>query len=212
MEKIPSKKEIFRNVIIHVFSFWPLLLAHHPECVRFKGHTLNFGKIHLCIGCFVGYPSAVISIFLISFFNLSRFIPYPSFLGIGIVLLSTFFLSIINLTKFKIVKIMQKILMGIGASFIFWWIWYGDSPFNVKFYTFYITFSVIVAILNFYHVYGFLIKCYKCSTPFAWGSCSGFKFLRKYQTKYNLRNLFEDMDNFSKRLLQKREEKKYSKS
>ncbi|MFX0010813.1 MAG: hypothetical protein ACFE9R_10890, partial [Candidatus Hermodarchaeota archaeon] len=98
------------------------------------------------------------------------------------------------------------------ASFLFWWIWYGDSPFEVKFYTFYITFSVIVAILNLYHVYGFFIKCYKCNTPFAWGSCSGFKFLRKYQTKYNIRNLFEEMDNVSKRLIQKREEKKYSKS
>ena len=207
MFKSRINKETIRNVILHVFSFWSLFLSHHPEYDLFKGHTLNFGKVNLCIGCFVGYPTAVIGIILISFFNLSKFISYPTFLIIGIVLLSTFFLSIIKLTKFKVIKILQKILMGIGGSFIFWWIWYGNSTAQVRLFTFYFIFSIILGILNFYHAYGFFIKCYKCDTPFAWGSCMGFTFLRKYQTKYNLRNLFEEMDNFSKWLIQKREKK-----
>ena len=212
MYKSRTNKKAIRNAIIHAFSFWPLMLSHHPECDRFKEHTLNFGKVHLCIGCFIGYPTAIIGIILISFFKLSSVIHYPTFLIIGIGLLSTFCLSIINLTKFKIIKILQKMLMGIGGSFIFWWIWYSNSTEQMRLFTFYFIFSLIIGILNLYHAYGFFIKCYRCNTPFAWGSCSGFKFLRKYQTKYNLSNLFEEMDNFSKRLIQKREVKKYSKS
>jgi len=212
MDRIHSKSVNIKKGFLHFLSFWPLILSHHPECERFKGHTLNFGNVHLCIGCFVGYPTAIIGIFLISSFNISSLIPYQSFLIIGLGLLSTFFLSIINLTKIKVVKIIQKFLMGIGASFLFWWIWYGETSINVRFYTFSYTFSIILGILNFYHVYGFFTTCYKCNTPFAWGSCSGFNFLRAYEDKHDLRNLFVGMDSYTQKVLRKREEKKLKKS
>jgi hypothetical protein len=208
LDEISHKKENIKKAVFHFVSFWPLVLSHHPDCERFKGHTLNIGKIRLCIGCFVGYPTAIISILLISFFNLSSIIPYQLFLPIGLGLLSTFFLSIINLTKIKVVKIIQKFLIGVGASFLFWWIWYGDTPLNVRFYTFSYTFTIILGILNFYHVYGFFTTCYKCDTPFAWGSCPGFNFLRIFEDKHDLRNLFEGMDSYTKKILRKREEKK----
>ena len=209
---IKKRKKRVINAFHHAWSFWPLLLAHHPQCANFNGHTLNFGRVRLCIGCFVGYPTAYISIFIIYYLNLLNIIPYQSFLVIGLILLSTFFLSFTNLTKIKIIKVIQKIFIGIGAAFLFWWIWSRDAPISVRYYTFSLIFGLIVGILNLYHAYGFFIKCYKCNTPFAWGSCAGFKFIRDYQAKYNLRNIFEEMDNYSKRLIQKREEKKRLKS
>jgi len=41
-----------------------LLLSHHPLCEKFESHTFKVGKYHLCKGCFLGYPTAVIVILL----------------------------------------------------------------------------------------------------------------------------------------------------
>jgi hypothetical protein len=196
------KKKKLKNGIMYAFSFWPLILSHHPVCDRFSGHTLNIGRIRFCIGCFIGYPTALLGIFLIEFFKISNLIPYENFLWIGIIFLSTFILSLLNLTKIKIIKIIQKIIIGLGASFIFWWIWYGNATPQVKLFTFSYVFSIIIGGLNIYHVYGFFRTCYKCETPFSWGKCPGFSYIRNHEY------LFSSMDDYSKKLIEKRKNRK----
>jgi hypothetical protein len=103
-------------------SFLPFFLSHHPECERFKEHTLNIGKVRLCIGCFIGYPTALCSFFLIRILNLSSMFSTLPFFILSFIFLGTFFLSPLNLVKSKKIKIFQKILIGIGAAILFNWI------------------------------------------------------------------------------------------
>ncbi|MFW9951733.1 MAG: hypothetical protein ACFFKA_16580, partial [Candidatus Thorarchaeota archaeon] len=177
-------------------------LSHHPDCQKFKGHTLKIGKIKLCIGCFIGYPSALLGIFIIRVTNLHNFVPYECFLWIALPLLLTFILSFTNLTKIKVIKIIQKMLIGLGASFLFWWIWYSPLSNQAKLIQFILTFGIILSILNIYHVYGFLSACYKCETPFSWNKCLGFQKIRNSAT------LFESMEDYSQKIIRRREQKK----
>jgi len=65
IEKSRITESILNGALLTLKSFFPLFLSHHPECKHFKGHTIKVGKVRLCIGCFIGYPSAILGIFLI---------------------------------------------------------------------------------------------------------------------------------------------------
>ena len=195
-----------KNGILYIYSFWPLILSHHPECDKFNNHTINFGKnVRLCIGCFVGYPIAILGMFLLPLFNITSLIPVDYFLPISIVLLATFILSPLKLTKNKTVKIIQKALIGLGSSFLFWYIMTRPNPRIVNIFIFYFSFGAILTILNIYHVLGFILTCYKCETPFLWGSCGGLISIRKNFEKFGLDNFFLSFEEFSNSIKEKRE-------
>ena len=110
MNRIVSRlKDFLKN-------YGPLLLSHHPSCSRYKDHTLNFSKIRLCIGCFIGYPSALLSIILGYFFIYPAFSQKIWLLIFGISLFLSQFLSLTKITEIKIIKIIQKFLIGFGAG------------------------------------------------------------------------------------------------
>jgi len=189
-------------------SFVPLFLSHHPECEKFgNNHTINIGKFRFCIGCFVGYPAAFIALFLIDILNLKNSMFYSFFLVFSIVFLATFILSPLKLTKNKKIKIMQKILIGIGAALLFSWIMGLPNPPRTNFIIAFIVLYTIITILNIYHAYGFLNTCYKCETPFDWGRCDGFKTIRNNMQKYRLFNFLIHLDDFSYKIKEKRENK-----
>ena len=48
-EKSKNQKNAFLR------KYGSLLLSHHPECEKFKNHTLKIGNLNFCIGCFIGY-------------------------------------------------------------------------------------------------------------------------------------------------------------
>ena len=200
----------FVTVILAIFAFWPLLLSHHPECDKFDNHTINMGKLRFCIGCFIGYPTAFVGIALIDFWNISNIIPTDYFFIISIILISTFFMSPLHLTRVKLVKIIQKFLIGLGSSFLFWWIWSLPNPPMTNYFIFSYTFSIILGVLNFYHVYGFLGTCYKCDTPFSWGICNGFDTIRSNLTKFKMDDFMHHFDDFSKQLEERKKRKKKS--
>jgi len=197
-----------KNGLLYIISFWPLLLSHHPECEKFRNHTIKIGKIRLCIGCFVGYPVAILGIFLIPILDASQIIPVDSFLMISIILLATFILSPLKLTDIKIIKVVQKALIGLGSSFLFWYILTRPNPRIVNIFIFYISFGVILSILNIYHVLGFVMTCYKCETPFLWGSCGGMRSITKIFEKYKLKNFFLSFEEFSESIKERRSRKK----
>ena len=95
----------------------PFLLSHHPDCDKFAiNHTINVGKYRFCIGCFVGYPTAIIGILAFYFLNLVNLLDSLFLLVIALILLATFFLSPLNLTKIKTIKIIQKFLINIYSE------------------------------------------------------------------------------------------------
>lgn len=206
-QESPVKHKKIINFLYYAKSLLPLLLAHHPECGDFKGHTLRIGKYSLCIGCFIGYPSAVIAIYVMFHLNVTQIIAPQGLLTLGIVLISTFFLSFLHLTKYKPIKIIQKIAIGIGAAFLFWYITTLQISRFAKLMTFYIVFGILLALLNGYHAYGFIKTCKKCNFLFNWGTCPGFNSIRMSFEKYGLYNLFSEMGSYSNTLMEKRIEK-----
>ena len=205
-----KNKSKFSTGLLAISAFWPLLLSHHPECDKFKNHTINMGKLRFCIGCFIGYPTAILGIFLIDLLNISNIIPTDYFLIISIILISTFFMSPLHLTRVKFVKIIQKFLIGLGSSFLFWWIWSLPNPPLTNYFIFIYTFSIILGVLNFYHVWGFLGTCYKCATPFSWGKCDGFDTIRGNLTKFKVDDFMYHFDDFSKQIGEKKKRKQKS--
>ncbi|MFX1258009.1 MAG: hypothetical protein ACFFAN_09125 [Promethearchaeota archaeon] len=179
-----------KKFILYIASFKPILLSHHPNCTNYNKHTFKIGKYRFCIGCFIGYTTAIIGIFAISFLNLVEIIDIRYFFYISIVLMSTFILSPLNLTKFKSIKIIQKTLIGIGAAFMFWYIWTLPNSFTMNFLIFNIVFGLLLMIFNAYHGYGFFKTCKKCEYKFNWENCPGFEKVYKNFAKYNLSGMF----------------------
>jgi len=203
-----QKRNKFLTSLLAILSFWPLLLSHHPECDKFDNHTISIGKVKLCIGCFIGYPTAIIGIILINYLNITDIIPNYNFFIIAIILISTFFMSPLHLTRVKFVKILQKFLIGVGSAFLFWGIWSLPNPVLINYIIFIYTFTILLGVLNFYHVLGFLRTCYKCETPFSWGKCSGFTTIRGNMTKFKVNDFMNHFDDFSKQLEERKKRKK----
>ena len=202
-----SEKHRLRNGYLYFKSFAPLLLSHHPQCDKFKNHTLNIKNVKLCIGCFIGYPSAILSLIFIITFNLNQIIAPIFFLLFGLTFLSTFILSPLHLTEHKFIKIIQKALIGNGAILILYWIIALPNPIDINIFIMYITGWGIFTVMNAYHVLGNMYKCYKCETPLDWNNCGGFEGVKTKMEQYNLKNIFENMDEFSQNLLKKKKEK-----
>lgn len=204
-----SKQRIGRikKFLLYIRSFLPFFLSHHPECERFKEHTLNLGKLKLCIGCFIGYPTAVCVFFLIRILNLHILFSTQPFFILSLIFLGTFFLSPLNLAKYKKIKIFQKFLIGMGTAMLFNWIMERPFSYFINLRTAFIVFYMLLTLLNIYHAYGILGSCYVCETPFNWGKCSGFCTIRNRMEKNSIDNFLIKFENFSCRLLERRIEK-----
>lgn len=57
----------------------PIYLTHHPSCAYYDHHTFEVAGIGLCMGCFVVYPVAALSVLALTVLELTT--PYLS--GVG---------------------------------------------------------------------------------------------------------------------------------
>lgn len=190
-DELNANKRKLKSFTTYLKCMKPLLLSHHPECEKFeKNHTINAGKYRFCIGCFVGYPSALIGIIVISILNLVDTFNSLCFLIAALVLISTFFLSPLNLTKIKAIKIIQKFLIGLGSAFLFWYIWTLQNSFFLNFIYFILVFGLLLTLLNVYHGYSFHKTCKKCDYSMDWNNCPGFKKINECFEKHNVNFTF----------------------
>src|SRR3989304_3210738 len=98
-----ARKKSFKT---YLKCYKSLLLSHHPNCERFaKNHTLNVGKYRFCMGCFIGYPTILITIIVMFFLKLYAFINRDLLLTLSLIFISSLVLSPLNLTKKKPIKI-----------------------------------------------------------------------------------------------------------
>jgi hypothetical protein len=174
-KKSNFEKENNQKPFLSKKNFKRLILAHHPNCDRFKNHTFKIGRYQFCIGCFIGYPTAIIGIIVIRILNLTKLLDSIYFIVIALPLIATFLFSPLNLTKLKIIKIIQKFLIGLGSSFLFWWILILPNPIHINIIIFFLIFGPLMIILNAYHAYGFYKECKRCEFAMNWNSCPGFK-------------------------------------
>jgi hypothetical protein len=198
MKSKEKKRSKLSETFLIIKSFGSFFLRHHPECVNFKGHTIKLRKHEFCIGCFIGYPTSFITILILGFFKLYELIPSNYLINLGILFMSTFFLSFTGVTTIKIVKIFQKIFIGFGSALIFWGIFSLNFSVFTNSIIFLLVFSILLTVLNIYHAYGLYNKCKKCEFQFKWSQCSGFEAIRNNLRKYNLPNLIMDIEFRSK--------------
>lgn len=59
--------------IISTIDKDPIILSHHPLCGKFEDHIFKIRGRYVCIGCATVYPSAVVTILLLSIMNMSSF-------------------------------------------------------------------------------------------------------------------------------------------
>ena len=148
------------------------LLAHHPSCEYFSNHTLNFRGWRLCLGCFVIYPSAIISLAVLSvllnylnFDYLAMFIGSVIFFGINLIRKIVFK---DNLQKrFQIVF---RVILGISLALVLTAIWLAPQTHRL-----YIM-SLFLAIAIGYNVYNgkkYLNTCKACSQYPDFPKCEG---------------------------------------
>ncbi len=182
---------IIRKLILYIRSLKPIILSHHPNCDKFKEHTFKIGKYNFCIGCFIGYPVAIIGVLMIFFLNLINIMESTLLFTTGIILMSTFILSPLKFTKFKVIKIIQKILFNLGGAFLFWGIFTLPNHFFINFLLFFLIFGIALALVNAYHAFSFYRTCKKCEFSLDWEICPGFKALFEYCEVNNLPNLFK---------------------
>jgi predicted neutral ceramidase superfamily lipid hydrolase len=179
---------------LYIKSLKPIRLSHHPNCEEFNNHTIKIGKKKFCIGCFIGYPSAIIGVISIYFLNLFYILDSKLLFIIAIVLMSSFLLSPLGLTRIKWIKIVQKILFNLGGAFLFWWIFLQPNSFIVNFLLFFLIFGILLSLTTAYHAYGFYKVCKQCLYNLDWENCSGFKEVFEYCDKNELPNLFKSIN------------------
>jgi hypothetical protein len=206
VEEYGRRKRIF----LYGKAFLPFLISHHPECTYFKGHTIEYKKFKLCIGCFVGYPTAIISITIINIIKIHEVIPLGIIFFLSIILLSTFILSLLNLIKNKKIKIIQKALIGIGAALLIHWIMLLPNTISINFIISIFTVNILLIIFNLYHVYGIWSVCYNCEYSFNWGVCPGFNSIRCRMKNYNLPNFLLNLAPYSRKIENKKKENSIS--
>ncbi len=182
---------IISKLKLYLRSIKPLLLSHHPDCENFKEHTFSIGTKKFCIGCFIGYPFAFIGVITIYIINLFLNFSSDLLLIVGLILMSSFILSPLKLTKRKSIKILQKAIFNLGGAFLFWWIFFLPNPFFINFLLFFFIFSFLLLLVNTYHAYSFYRTCKKCEFSLDWENCPGFKKLFEYCNSNNLPNLFD---------------------
>lgn len=205
LEKI--NHNILAKFFLYIKSFLPFLLSHHPECENFEGHSLKCGRFKLCIGCFIGYPTAILAFLTIKIINLSELFSSQVFLILSIVFLGTIFLSPLKLTENKRIKITQKFLIGLGTALLFNWIMERPYSRSKNLTTSFIVSYILLTILNVYHAYGILSNCFKCETPFNWGICPGFCEIRERMRENKIDNFLIKFENLSYKLLERRAKK-----
>jgi hypothetical protein len=153
----------------------PFLLSHHPHCEKFKNHTFRLFSKDFCIGCYIGYSSAILGIIISNILFKQHILPSSFFLLVGILMSLFQFLSLTKITKIKKIKMIQKFFIGFGSGFIliyFWylsdWIWYLTLLFEL----------LIIFILNIpigiLHFKTHEKICIECEWKNNWNQCPGF--------------------------------------
>ncbi len=156
-------------------KYLPFLLAHHPLCDKFDSHVIKIGKYKYCIGCLFGNSAGLISLILLFVLRNYGVLPEWNFFRLGLIFMLSYLLSILGLTKYRSIKILSKIFIGIGFSFILFSIWTLNYPIWVILLgTAFISYTCMLPI-NIKRVWEINKICRSCEYKNEKEECLGFK-------------------------------------
>jgi len=161
----------------------PMALSHHPVCGQFDDHVFKLKNMELCFGCFIGFPTAFITL-VILFILRGIMTINPNFLWtVGFYLCCSYLLSVFKITKYRIIKILSKILIGIGTGFITTAVLFSTGPLWFRILIILFFFQITTAIVNVKRSYDIHKTCKRCEFKEDWDQCVGMKesmeFFRK---------------------------------
>ncbi|WP_049924475.1 hypothetical protein [Halopiger djelfimassiliensis] len=162
----------------------PLLLAHHPTCEYYSHHTFELYGQRVCMGCFIVYPVAILSLLALSVVRLVR----PA-LGLFEFPTSAFYLAGFGLvapmvvgkllpgTRTATTRIASKALLAVGLAVT-------AFPFVFRPDARLVTAGLFVAFLLPYIVHKGLTAtddCQGCPEAADFPNCSGMSFDGEYR-------------------------------
>ena len=155
----------------------PILSSHHPDCDKFSKHVYHVGKYKFCIGCFTYYPTILITIIFTLWFIDLTFFNLIILFGLSFLFFSAVILNILKLTKTKFLKIVSKILIGIGSGFFI--ISAIFLPIHIIFKIFMIwELNLFGGIIAYIRMKGIEKDCRNCEYKRDWDNCPGMKHIR----------------------------------
>jgi multisubunit Na+/H+ antiporter MnhG subunit len=171
-----KKKESFWQKLKKTYlEYKPYLLSHHPNCEKYEEHVFKIREKKFCIGCFIGYPAAIVGIGvsfpLVFYYMIIKWI----FLAIGVFLSFATLLSLTQFPKKRTRKILQKLMIGIGSGFILTSIWF-FMEFSWYFKVLVIWGAIIVLNIpiSLMHYKTHQKSCHTCEWKNDWSECPGF--------------------------------------
>ncbi len=176
VKSMDLKKRLAR-ISLFLSDVSPILLSHHPDCDFFSNHVYHVGKKKLCIGCFTYYPTIVITIILtLIFIELTLTNLIVLFISSFICFLAVF-LNVLKLTKTRFLKIISKILIGIGAGFFIIAAIFLPIHIFLKIMMIW-EINFFGGLISFIRTKGIEKYCRNCEYKKDWDNCSGMKHIR----------------------------------
>ncbi|MHA1339417.1 MAG: hypothetical protein ACTSRZ_04735 [Promethearchaeota archaeon] len=175
LESNIRKRGIIKKLKDFYWAMQPVFWTHHPTCDKYKGHTIHLFKKDLCIGCFVGIPSAIIMLIIGYIFPIFESFSTTNLIRISIILMSFYLLSIIGLTSYKPLKIVTKVIIGSGAAFFIAAIFSYEMPIFYKVFFTLLFNQAVLFFINAIRGLKMLHKCKKCEFKKNWNDCPGFR-------------------------------------
>lgn len=173
-----------RAIVEYLGQNEPLLLSHHPDCAYFDHHTVEVYDQPLCMGCFVVYPVAFLSLVALTLVRAIRpefslyALPTTTLQGIGFALVAPLVVGkLLPVDLSARQRIMGKALLAVGLAVLAFPIVYRPSD------------RVVTAIL----FVGFLVPylgykaatlrddCERCPEAEEFPNCSGMTFDGTYR-------------------------------
>jgi hypothetical protein len=161
-EPNPPKQSFWQKLKLGFKAIKPIITSHHPLCGKFQDHTFHLFGRDWCIGCYIGYPSGILMLLIGYLTGLFAIIPSRLLWTIGGILMSSYLLSIVGLTKIRWIKIVSKIPLGFGAAFVIAAIFSYETKFWVNFLIAFFFLQTFLTIINIKRAIEMRKTCKKC--------------------------------------------------
>lgn len=166
--------EMKRSVRSIICSF-PHLLSHHPHCKYYDKDVLHIGRWRLCWGCIVTYPTMIITLAALLFFNIHNEFTWWQFIVAGTILGSFELISLWRKGRGLRHRTI-KLFLGIGLASM------TIGVFSIPIHLFlrFLIFTQLFLIASFFGSIRILAmekKCKRCRWNGNWFRCPGFEEL-----------------------------------
>ena len=155
----------------------PFLLAHHPSCEYFSHHIIDFRGWKLCMGCFVIYPTAIITLMVM--YLLSEFITLD-YLAAFVVALTMFGINAIRKIVFKDrlaknIQVCFRVVLGLSLAFMLVSMWLAPRPEQYYLIAMFLAVAIGYNLLNG----GRMLKtCKECQNYPEFPGCEGLTYIK----------------------------------